>query len=276
MRLKDFLKQKTLGALLANVGIALGILLVIAIGYFYIYLPNTTNHGETITVPDLTGMKLEDVEKFLAEHELRFAVDDSVYHEEYPPLTILRQYPKAGAAVKQNRIIYVSINPVMPPTVPLPDLANPANTTSRIGAVAILKSLGLKSKISTRPHADLNLVLEMRYQGKKIEAGTRVPKGAVVELVIADGNGAMDFVLGDMVGDSYKGALFKLRAWNLLLGRVDILEDCDTTGADVVVYKQYPAANDSVRVGDQIDLTIGRRGCEVPEEEPVDPDSNNE
>ena len=33
--------------------------------FFYIYLPVTTNHGETVTVPDLKGIALEDLDNFL-------------------------------------------------------------------------------------------------------------------------------------------------------------------------------------------------------------------
>ncbi|MEJ0032625.1 MAG: PASTA domain-containing protein [Bacteroidota bacterium] len=138
--------------MLANIGVALCVLIIIGICYFYIYLPNSTCHNCSITVPDLTGMKYSELESFLSTHDLRFEVEDSVYHDQYPPLTILRQFPKAGSIVKPNRIVYVSINPVMPPMVPMPDLADPNNTTSRIGAEAILKSNGLKrGRVIQRP-----------------------------------------------------------------------------------------------------------------------------
>jgi len=271
MRIWQFLKKNTLGAVLANFAIAVFVLLLISIAYFYIYLPNTTNHGESITVPDLTGMKYEELAQFLGDRDLRFEVEDSVYHEEYPPLTILRQFPKAGATVKENRIIYVSINPVLPPMVPMPDLANPNNTTSRIGAEAILKSNGLKrGRIIQRPHIDLNLVLEMRYQGKKIEAGTRIPKGSIIDLVVGDGNGPSDFVLESILNNTYDLALFKLQGWDLRLGQVFIPDDVDTIRGNYIVYRQYPPAGDSVRVGDQIDLYIAPKD-KIPEEELEDP-----
>jgi beta-lactam-binding protein with PASTA domain len=275
MRIPDFLKKNTLGTVLANLAIAFLVLILIGVLYFYIYLPNTTCHSCSITVPDLTGMKFDEIDEFLKDHELRFEVEDSVYHDQYPPLTVLRQFPKGGSIVKPNRIIYVSINPVLPPMVPMPDLANPNNTTSRIGAEAILKSNGLKrGRIIQRPHVDLNLVLEMRYQGTKIEAGTKIPKGSVIDLVVGDGNGASDFILGSLVNDRYKLALFKLQGWDLRLGMIIIPEDTDTTGTDVIVYKQYPPAGDSVRVGDQIDLYICPRN-KVPEEALQDPEADD-
>jgi beta-lactam-binding protein with PASTA domain len=273
MKISSFFKKNTLGGVLANMGIAFVILMLIGICYFYIFLPNTTCHDCSITVPDLAGMRYDELEKFLGDHELRVEVEDSVYHGEYPPLTVLRQFPKAGSVVKPNRVIYVSINPVMPPMVPMPDLANPNNTTSRIGAEAILKSNGLKrGRIIQRPHIDLNLVLEMRYKGKKIEAGTKIPKGSVIDLVVGDGNGASDFVLESLLNNKYELALFKLAGWDLRLRTVFLLENVDTTGADVIVYRQYPPAGDSVRVGDQIDLYITTKD-NIPEDVLQDPDS---
>jgi beta-lactam-binding protein with PASTA domain len=273
MRLPDFFKKNTLGVVLANLALAFIGLLVIGILYFYIFLPNTTCHDCSVTVPDVTGMKLEEIETFLVDHDLRYEVEDSVYHGEYPPLTVMRQFPKPGSIVKPNRTIYVSINPVMPPMVPMPDLANPSNTTSRIGAEAILRSNGLKrGRILQRPHVDLNLVLEMRYKGTRIAAGTRIPKGSVIDLVVGDGNGPNGFALGSLLNDRYQTALFKLQGWDLRLGEVFLYDGADTTGGKAIVYKQYPPAGDSVRTGDAIDLYISDK---IPEDELQEPDDND-
>lgn len=278
MNFKNFFKRDkdkkyTLGRTLRDFIIVLALLLLIGILYFYVYLPITTDKGVSVTVPDLAGMRYDELEKFVTEHELRFEVEDSVYHEEYPPLTVLRQFPKAGAVVKRHRIIYVSVNPVLPPMVAMPDLANPSNSTSRLGAEAYLKSNGLKrGRILQRPHADLNLVLDQLYQGKPILAGTKIPKGSVIDLVVGDGNGPSGFAIESLVGDRYKLALFKLQGWNLRVGMTFIPNDIDTTGKLIVVYRQYPEPGDSVRVGDQIDLYIAPKD-EIPEEELEEPDS---
>jgi beta-lactam-binding protein with PASTA domain len=115
------------------------------------------------------------------------------------------------------------------------------------------------------------MVIEMRYQGKKIEAGERLPKGSVIDLVVGDGRGPSDLVLGNLVGDTFDHALFKLGGWNLHLGRVEIPEDVDTTGVLPYVWKQYPPSGDSVRVGDPIDLWIAPKNYEPP----VVDDENN-
>jgi len=263
MKLKFPFDNNRLGGVLANLAIVGGILLFISISYFYVYLPNKTNHGESITVPDLKGMKIEELQTFLSEHDLRYEVDDSSYSEEFPPLSVLLQYPRAGAKVKENRKIYVTINQTAPPTVPLPDLVD----RSRINAEVVLKSNELKrGRIILEPSPFLNLVKEMRYNGRPIQAGTRLPKGSAIDLVVGDGNGPADFTIGNLVGDSYERALFKLAGWNLHLGNIEIPKDADTTGIEPIVYKQYPLPGDSVRVGDPVDLWIAPKGYKEPEE----------
>lgn len=253
----------TFGSLSLQILLGVALVSVLAIFYFYVYLPSTTNHGETITVPDLRGMKFDELEAFLSEHDLRFEFNDSAYSEDFPPYTVLQQYPKEGSKVKEHRKIYVTVNRLTPPTVPLPELVD----RSRINAEVVLKSSELKrGHILLTPSPFLNLVKEMRYLGKPVQAGTRVPKGAVIDLVVGDGYGRSDFHLGKLIGDSYETALFKLNGWNLYLGSVEIPPGVDTTGTNPVVYKQYPDVNELVRVGDPVDLWIAPPGYKDPNE----------
>lgn len=253
-----------MGSALANMIIVFSILLLLSVSYFYIYLPNSTNHGETVTVPDLKGMKIEELDSFLAQHKLQYELNDSAYSSDFPPLTVVRQFPKEGSSVKEERKIYISINRVSPPTVPIPDLVD----RSRINAEVVLKSNELtRGRILFEPSPFLNLVKELRYQGKPIAAGVRVPKGSVIDLVIGDGNGSADFTIGNLVGDAYEQALYKINGWNLHLGDVEIPEGIDTTGIVPFVYKQLPLPGDSVRVGDPVTLWLAPKGYKEPEEE---------
>lgn len=257
MKFKLPFQNNTIGGILLNLAMAFAVLTFLSLFYFYIFLPNTTNHGETITIPNLEGMQLESLDDFLSGHDLRYEVNDSSYSEDFPPLSVLQQFPKAGAKVKENRKIYVTINRVTPPTVPLPELVD----RSRINAEVVLKSNELRrGHIILEPSPFLNLVKEMRYMGKAVEAGTRVPKGAVIDLVVGDGNGRSDFRIGSLIGDTYETALFKLQGWNLHLGNIEIPPGVDTTGITPVVYKQYPDVNELVRVGDPVDLWLAPKG----------------
>src|SRR6185369_13551246 len=264
MDIKKFFKDNSVEALLKHLGIVIGILMFISIIYFYIYLPNITNHGEFVVVPDLKGIKLEELPDFLEKNKLRFSVNDSAYTDTLPALTVLRQFPGTGSNVKENRTVYVSLNRVTPPTLPMPDLTD----GSLVNAKAVLKSNELKlGHIYYEASPFKNLVREFRFRGKPIVAGTRIPKGSVIDLVIGDGFGPADFTIGNTVGDTYETALRKLSSWNLHLGNVEIMQGADTTGITSYVFKQYPLSGDSVRVGDPVDLWLAPKGYKEPEKE---------
>ncbi|MBI1769177.1 MAG: PASTA domain-containing protein [Bacteroidetes bacterium] len=264
MKIDKYFKGDSVKDLLKHLGITVGILLFFGIIYFYIYLPNITNHGEFVEVPDLKGIKIEDLEKFLQDHKLRYTLNDSAYSDSLPPLSVLRQFPAVGSKVKENRIIYVSLNRVSPPTLPMPDLTDGSLANAR----AVLKSNELKlGMIYYEASPFKNLVKEFRFHGLPIEAGMRLPKGSVIDLVVGDGNGPADFTIGNLVGDSYETALEKIAGWNLHLGKVELAEDADTTGVKPFVFKQEPLAGDSVRVGDPINLWVAPKGYKPAEKE---------
>jgi eukaryotic-like serine/threonine-protein kinase len=253
----------TLGGLLMSILITSGTVVLFMVIYFYIYLPATTNHGETITVPNIQGMQMEQLEDFLISRNLRYEVNDSSYSDDHPPLTVLKQYPSAGAKVKENRVIYISVNRITPPTVPLPNLVD----GSLINAEVQLKSNELRrGRIQLIRGPFLHVVKEMKYQGNKIEPGTRVTKGSIIDLVVYDGGSGslpspdvLDFLLEDA-----KVAIF---GSNL---NIDIEVVGDTTGIEeVVVLKQKPESNENIKVGDIVKVWVGKRGTIVPDEEEI-------
>jgi eukaryotic-like serine/threonine-protein kinase len=255
-------KSDTLGGLLIHLLIAGSALLVIAVIYFYAYLPSTTNHGETITVPNVEGLDSKKAEEFLAKHDLRFEVNDSSYSSQVPALAVLKQYPSAGAKVKENRKIYVSVNRINPPTVPMPDLIN----GSLINAEAVLKGSELKrGKIQLVRGPWLNLVQEMRIKGNKVAPNVRVPKGTVVDLVVMDG-GSMYLPTPNVLKYSYDEAEVNIKGSLLSVGVVTIVGG-DTTGTNPVILKQKPTPGENIRVGDVVDLWVGAPETEVDDDE---------
>jgi beta-lactam-binding protein with PASTA domain len=263
-----FRGKNTLGAILASFATAIGVILLLGVSYFYIYLPSTTNHGERILVPDLSGKSLEEIEKILTPLELRYEIGDSAYSADFPPLTVLQQFPKAGHFVKENRKIYISINRTTPPTLPLPNLFGEGNSVSLLGAEAMLRSNELvRGKIIRQSHPNKDLLIEIRMNGTVILPGTRIPKGSVIDLVVGDGEGASEFVIGDFVGMTYKNAILRLNKLNLSLGDVNIPDDVDTTGIVSFVLRQSPASGETVSIGEAVEFTIGPKGYTLPEDE---------
>lgn len=256
--------RNTVGGLFLHLGLAALLLVVISVGYFYMYLPSMTNHGETITVPNVEGLAFDKVEEFLTSHDLRFEVGDSSYSSQYPPLTVLKQFPVPGAKVKENRKVYLTVNRVKPPTVGMPDLID----KSLINAEEVLKGSELKrGKIILVRGPFLNLVREMRINGNKVVPDVRVAKGTVVDLVVMDG-GSIFLPTPNVLKFPYDEAEFSIKGSNLNVGNITLVGD--TTGKNAVVIKQMPGPNENIKVGDVVDLWIGAPDTELPEDDNSD------
>jgi beta-lactam-binding protein with PASTA domain len=257
-------KRDTLAGVLLHLGLAVLGFLVVALIFFYAYLPGTTNNGETITVPDIEGKSLSELEVELEKRLLRFEVSDSSYSEEHPPLSVLKQYPHAGAKVKEGRKIYVTVNRTQPPTVPVPNLID----GSVVNAEAVLRSNQLKRGKIRLVSGPFNMVKEMLYKGAKIAPGTRVAKGSVIDLVVMDGGGGPQPMM-DLRNTPLDEAKMIIEGNFYVLGEVHPVGD--TTGG--VIIQQIPAPGDIIKVGDAVEVWIAKPGTspeEIPEEDPED------
>jgi eukaryotic-like serine/threonine-protein kinase len=257
------IKNNTLAGVLLHLLLAISTFIILAIVYFYVYLPKSTNHGETITVPNIEGKSIAELERELANRSLRFEISDSSYSEKHQPLSVIKQYPHAGAKVKEGRKIFISLNASKPPTVPVPNLID----GSVVNAEAVLRSNQLKrGRIEVVPGPFFNVVKEIKYQGAVIEPLTRVPKGSVIDLVVM--NGGDEPTAPDVVGLEYEDAKFLLLGNQLTIATPILVGD--TLMKKPVVIKQKPAPGENMKVGDAVELWIGAPGTEAPDDEEDD------
>lgn len=245
------LKANSVKDIFIHLGIIVAIGIVMILTFFYIYLPVTTHHGESITVPQLEGVHLDELNEFILARDLRYEVTaDSGYSAEHPPLTVLSQNPKEGQKVKENRKIYISLNATTPPMVKMPRLVD----GSLKNAQMVLESYGLVlGGIIYEPHEFQNAVLKQKANGKEIEEGEDIAKGSTINLVIGNGLGRA-FSMPDVVNNKREDAEFIIIGSGLQLGKVRTQED-DEKAAGIVL-KQYPEAGSSVRTGNKIDIWI--------------------
>lgn len=256
----EFFKIDSWKKVLIHLGIILGLVLLSSLSFIYIFLPNYTNHGETITVPSLEGIPFSEIDEFLTKRKLSYEVlSDSSYSSEHPPLTILQQEPKAGAKVKEKRKIYISLNATTPPKVKMPRLID----SSLKNAQMTLKSYGLiLGEITYVPDLAANAVLEQHYNGNKILDGAYIPKGARIDLVVGNGFGKRDFPMPDLLGQHMDDALFNIIGSGLQKGTVfqEMPNTDQVDNAELLepgmVYKQSPKAGENIRVGEFVDIWI--------------------
>jgi len=222
--------------------------------FFFVYLPTTTNHGETYTVPKVEGMKLNEIEDFLEDKSLNYYVSDSSYRSDIAPFTVTIQDPAPGAKVKAGRKIYITYNMKTAPLIKMPKLVD----GSLKNAEMILKSYDLQlGKTEYKPDLAQNTVLEQRVNGRAIAPGAPITKGAVVDLVVGNGLGNSEFQIPNVVGMPRDEAVTYLIGANLQIGAVSYMA-APNGEADGTVIRQRPAANPGtmIRVGELVDIWV--------------------
>ncbi|MEZ4796763.1 MAG: PASTA domain-containing protein [Flavobacteriaceae bacterium] len=182
MSIIQFLKSKVF---LKQIGLAL--LAIIVLCFLMLqWLKITTNHGEFVEVPELTGKSLEVVEMEIEDKDLQMVVQDSAnYNPDYPKYAVIEQTPKAGALVKENRKIYLILNPSGYRKIGVP---NVIRRTFR-QAKPTLEALGFQlGNISYADDIGKDEVLSIKYKGETITPGTLLEKTSKIDLVLGNGN----------------------------------------------------------------------------------------
>ncbi|WP_347156565.1 PASTA domain-containing protein [Pontibacter chitinilyticus] len=222
-------------------------------GFFYLYLPATTNHGESISVPKISGMQLQDAEALLDEQNLRYYINDSSYEVSRKPFEILTQDPAPGAKVKEDRKIYISVNMKNPPMIKMPKLIDGSVRNAEL----ILKSYDLKKgKITYVPDLQQNAVLKQFVNGKEIKPGDMIPKGSVVDLNVGDGLGNTEFEVPKVVGMPVDEASVLLVGQGLQIGTIIYVPGSQEPEGTVIKQRPFADVGAKIRVGELVDLWV--------------------
>ncbi|MCB9034957.1 MAG: PASTA domain-containing protein [Chitinophagales bacterium] len=208
-------------------------LLLLATNFFINWY---TRHGDAIEVPNVQGMSFYDAKQVLKKHHLELRVIDSTFDKSHKPLSILYQNPLKGAKVKKDRKIYLTINSSNPPSVKIPNIID----NSRRQAELILSSWGLNiGQLIYIPDMAKDAVLGIQMNGKIVEPGKTVKKGASIDLVLGDGIGSQITEVPPLIGLTVLEAQAVLEAVHINLG--NLIADgpiADTMNA--YIYNQDP------------------------------------
>ena len=184
MAMRNFFKFLGSRSFLVQLGLA-ALLTAVLVFLALQWLKQSTHHGEFVEVPDLSRMTVTQMRDVLHESDLRFEVVDSAnYNPDYPRFSIIEQDPPAGNQVKQNRKIYVTVNPSGYKKVTVPDIIQ----VTRRNATAMLRAVGLEvDEVTYIDELGKDMVYRIRYQGKYVNPGDKLPKTSRIELVCGNG-----------------------------------------------------------------------------------------
>lgn len=180
--LKDFFSFKNNKVFWLNL-IAMPIVVISIIFGVLHWLDVYTHHGESIIVPNINGLPLEEAGKELNKRSLTLEVIDSNYVKGMPAGAVLEQKPIAGAKVKMGRTIYLTINTGEVPKVTIPDIID--NSSFR-QAEARLRAMGFKLTEPEYIEGEKDWIYGVKFNGKELTPGEKIPREAVLTLCVGD------------------------------------------------------------------------------------------
>ena len=133
-------------------------------------------------------LTLVEVERTLKELDLDYKIIDSAsFNPAYPKKSVIEQTPEAGDFVKEKRKIYLTLNPSKYRDITMPDL----NGRTKRQASSELRARGLNVGVNFIFVDDIgkNVVRGLRYKGRIVKEGDKLPLNSIVDLVLGNGKG---------------------------------------------------------------------------------------
>src|SRR5690606_25295311 len=219
----------------------LGLIIAICVGLYLLFFASLswiTGHGRELVVPDLVGLHADEAIEALESQGYDIDID-SMFDPNKKPLVVLEQQPDKGATVKEGRTVCLVLNNVSSPTIKMPNLVN----LSFRSAEMLLKSNKLMlGDTVMKPDLAEGAVLAQLFRGKEIAAGTSIPQGSRIDLVIGDGLGKTELKVPELVGMNYLEAVALLNASNL--NYTVIFDGVNTDTFSAKVYARLPPPYD--------------------------------
>lgn len=250
MRVYFFFMKATVKKTLFHLGAMalLGILLLIAVSG---WLNSYTHHDSAIQVPRLTDLTMEQAVPLLEELGLRYEIVDSMHVSGKPAGVILEQKPNARARVKINRIVFITLNKAIEESMAVPYVKD----FSQRQAIASLEGAGFVVKeIRFVPSEFRNLVIDLRYNGESVEAGTTLPVGTSLSLVVGQGRSGGKVRVPELTALPLDSVILIARQSSLNIGEViyDVTPQNDQQASSYFVYRHEPVEGDYFPAGSRI------------------------
>lgn len=252
-----------------NLLIAFAVLVALIVGAM-IFLNVATQHNKELIVPDLANMTVEEAHAVATASGMRIDVTDSAFVKRMKRGAVYRQNPAPGSKVKEGRRIALTINAVNPRQITMPDLIG--YSTRQAKAELLSRGLVLGKLIYVQDMATNN-VLRQLHNNLEIEPGAMVDSEAVIDLVVGLNSRDNVTFVPYLAGLRSLSAVEAVHDHSLNIGKMrydDTVKDYEDS-LNAVVYRQVPAASDSISVnmGSAVDLYMTLDHSRVPVREVV-------
>lgn len=222
-----------------------------------------TRHGKTVEVPDFINMTPAEAEVLARKSGVEIKVADSVFVRRLASGVVFRQRPKSGESVKKGRMIFLTINSVVPRTTTMPNLVGYSFVQAKAEIVNHGLALGRLEYVSDMA---TNNVLGQKCGGRGIAPGKKVVAGSEIDLTLGLNPSDNRTKIPYLSGMKYISAMDAIHDSFLNVGRVRFDEGIRTyaDSLDAVVYKQDGPARASRVMGTPVAIWLTNDLSKVP------------
>ena len=251
--------------LLARLGwivILSAVVVAIFAASFYVTM-RTVFVGREVTVPDLAGLSVEEARARLNLSELFLEATTERYDERVPKGHVQAQDPTAGATIKKNRKVRVTIS-LGPLAVKIPDLRGKTLRTARLS----LQKEGLLVGFVTTSHEDdvMNDVVMAQHPlppepetaesggDKVIDPVSATAGRPTMDLLVSRGRPEPVYVMPDLTSRRLSEVTVFAKRAGLRLGAVRRQRTEDARSGTII--RQYPEAGYPIGRQEIISLVV--------------------
>jgi serine/threonine-protein kinase len=227
------------------------ILKLMVIGFILMIAAATTINRlisalSTISMPDLTGLKLDRAQKIAARMKIDLKVEDTINSPIYESGAVIAQDIQARSEIKKGRTVYVVVSKGSR-LVQIPDVTN----IPRADALVLIKNAGLlegfDTIISSPVIKDTNVISQSPDSGQEVPAGIRI------NLLRSSGPRVKEYMMPRLTGRNTFEVFSILK--NMGLHIETLSADGSSTAASGTIISQSPAAGYMVDEKTPISLT---------------------
>jgi eukaryotic-like serine/threonine-protein kinase len=229
----------------------LAVLIVICTIVDVFVMPWYVQRGKITRVPDVVGLKFEEAQKILREAGLVPKEFEHKMDKRYSVGTVTLQNPLAGADVKPDRGVYLTISGGEVLTV----VPNLRGKSIRDAAFSV-ERYGLRlGNVAYEPSDEIIANTIMR---QTIAPGVKVHSGSAIDVVVSQGKTTDKRLVPDIALKTYTEAEKKILQEGFKIGKVTYQISLDLLPNTVI--EQYPHAGSMGDFGQAIDLIIAQKG----------------
>lgn len=240
-----------------------GIFFVICGAITFAWLKNYTRHDQQLELPDYTGWKLEEAMRDATERSFRISTLDSIHVVGKPGNEILQQTPLAGALVKENRMIYVTITKGNADKISMSKLPILYGKNYGRKKRELYQSFEIECKIVGRRFdpGEPGHILAVIYQGQTISDrqgrndDVLIEKGTTLDIIISERQGGK-LKIPDLICKTFAEARFIIENSGLTLGEILTVGNVKIADSAYVTGQVPDPAEGLMLMGEEIKLSL--------------------